>query len=106
VDYKDNLKRYPKSSVQWFKNLLGSSWRLDIWLALFRIAISSSGPGQAAISNHVYCAVPRSMCTCVGWSTPSCSVHVFRTFSGLLSISIQWQNLKMKFTCELYFSKK
>ena len=25
VDYKDNLKRYPKSSVQWFKNLLGSS---------------------------------------------------------------------------------
>ncbi|AQL08790.1 Beta-glucosidase 11 [Zea mays] len=25
VDYKDNLKRYPKSSVQWFKNLLASS---------------------------------------------------------------------------------
>uniref|UniRef100_A0ACD5VKG1 Uncharacterized protein n=1 Tax=Avena sativa TaxID=4498 RepID=A0ACD5VKG1_AVESA len=25
VDYKDGLKRYPKDSVQWFKNLLGSS---------------------------------------------------------------------------------
>jgi beta-glucosidase len=25
VDYKDNLKRYPKSSVQWFKTLLSSS---------------------------------------------------------------------------------
>ena len=25
VDYKDNLKRYPKNSVQWFKTLLGSS---------------------------------------------------------------------------------
>ncbi|KAK3150857.1 hypothetical protein QOZ80_3AG0238660 [Eleusine coracana subsp. coracana] len=25
VDYKDNLKRYPKNSVQWFKNLLSSS---------------------------------------------------------------------------------
>ncbi|KAF8717949.1 hypothetical protein HU200_025409 [Digitaria exilis] len=25
VDYKDNLKRYPKTSVQWFKNLLSSS---------------------------------------------------------------------------------
>ena len=24
VDYKDNLKRYPKSSVQWFKALLSS----------------------------------------------------------------------------------
>ncbi|KAL6622973.1 hypothetical protein ACP70R_032852 [Stipagrostis hirtigluma subsp. patula] len=24
VDYKDNLKRYPKNSVQWFKNLLAS----------------------------------------------------------------------------------
>ncbi|XP_078164184.1 beta glucosidase 40 [Carex rostrata] len=24
VDYKDNLKRYPKNSVQWFKNLLSS----------------------------------------------------------------------------------
>ncbi|KAM0905219.1 hypothetical protein ACQ4PT_017505 [Festuca glaucescens] len=25
VDYKDNLKRYPKNSVQWFKNFLTSS---------------------------------------------------------------------------------
>jgi beta-glucosidase/6-phospho-beta-glucosidase/beta-galactosidase len=25
VDYKDNLKRYPKNSVQWFRNLLSSS---------------------------------------------------------------------------------
>jgi beta-glucosidase/6-phospho-beta-glucosidase/beta-galactosidase len=25
VDYKDNLKRYPKNSVQWFKTLLSSS---------------------------------------------------------------------------------
>ncbi|KAJ1687035.1 hypothetical protein LUZ63_018425 [Rhynchospora breviuscula] len=25
VDYKDNLKRYPKNSVQWFKNLLTSA---------------------------------------------------------------------------------
>ncbi|KAH0449899.1 hypothetical protein IEQ34_020591 [Dendrobium chrysotoxum] len=25
VDYKDNLKRYPKDSVQWFKNLLSSA---------------------------------------------------------------------------------
>uniref|UniRef100_A0ACD5TVZ8 Uncharacterized protein n=1 Tax=Avena sativa TaxID=4498 RepID=A0ACD5TVZ8_AVESA len=25
VDYNDNLKRYPKNSVQWFKTLLGSS---------------------------------------------------------------------------------
>ncbi|KAM0836711.1 hypothetical protein ACQ4PT_062117 [Festuca glaucescens] len=25
VDYNDNLKRYPKNSVQWFKSLLGSS---------------------------------------------------------------------------------
>ncbi|OEL36366.1 Beta-glucosidase 34 [Dichanthelium oligosanthes] len=25
VDYKDKLKRYPKNSVQWFKNLLASS---------------------------------------------------------------------------------
>lgn len=25
VDYNDKLKRYPKSSVQWFKSLLGSS---------------------------------------------------------------------------------
>jgi beta-glucosidase len=24
VDYRDNLKRYPKNSVQWFKNLLAS----------------------------------------------------------------------------------
>uniref|UniRef100_M0ZL30 Beta-glucosidase n=2 Tax=Solanum TaxID=4107 RepID=M0ZL30_SOLTU len=25
VDYKDNLKRYPKDSVNWFKNFLGSA---------------------------------------------------------------------------------
>jgi beta-glucosidase/6-phospho-beta-glucosidase/beta-galactosidase len=25
VDYKDNLKRHPKNSVQWFKTLLSSS---------------------------------------------------------------------------------
>lgn len=25
VDYKDNLKRYPKDSVKWFKNFLGST---------------------------------------------------------------------------------
>lgn len=24
VDYKDKLKRYPKNSVQWFKNFLTS----------------------------------------------------------------------------------
>lgn len=25
IDYKDKLKRYPKDSVQWFKNLLTST---------------------------------------------------------------------------------
>lgn len=25
IDYKDNLKRYPKDSVKWFKNFLGSA---------------------------------------------------------------------------------